>query len=297
MIKKWNIWYNIYSNLEYEVRVLNLYEALEALKKTGTMGQAGVYLRISQSAVSKRIAALELVTKKKLIEKNGRRVSLTAEAEQLISKVSPLLADIRLELNTLSAPAAAELHVGVSESILASWGAKVLWSIENSLSPSRIVSHAHRGPLLTQLVGSGTYLVGIIAGEPGTIGSLECIQLGREPMVILECNAQTDTLISIEAQSATWQAIKRKSVKLGLVPDRFVESFFSAASLAIAGFGKALLPAGVTQSLKLPRNTSVKTVPGLHRPVNMVGRKHILARPDIVNMRKMFEQQLGSMSW
>jgi DNA-binding transcriptional LysR family regulator len=273
--------------------MLNLYEALEALKRTGTMGRAGAYLRISQSAVSKRIATLETTTKKKLIEKNGRRVILTAEAEQLINKISPLLADIRNELNTLSSPAAIEMHVGISESILASWGGKVLWDIEQKLSPTRINPHAHRGPLLTQLVGSGTYLAGILAGEPGAIGSIECIQLGREQMVILESNAQTDILISIESQSATWQSIKRKSIKLGLVPDRFVESFFSAASLAIAGFGSALLPQGVVESLKLPRSANVKPVAGLFRPIHLIGRKHILAREEIVLLRNMFERKLG----
>jgi DNA-binding transcriptional LysR family regulator len=276
--------------------VLNLYEALEALKKTGTMGQAGAYLRISQSAVSKRIAALETTTKKKLIEKNGRRVYLTAEAEQLINKISPLLADIRNELNTVSTPAAKELHIGISESVLASWGAKVLWDIEHKLNPTQINPHAHRGPLLTQLVGSGTYLAGIIAGEPGALGSIECVQVGKEQMVILECNAKIDTLISIESQSATWQSIKRKSIKLGLVPDRFVESFFSAASLAIAGFGSALLPQGVVESLKLPRSANVKPVAGLFRPIHLIGRKHILVREEIVLLRKMFERKLGNES-
>lgn len=47
--------------------MLDWYSALEALKKTGTMGSAGALLRISQSAVSKRIAALEHETGKQLI--------------------------------------------------------------------------------------------------------------------------------------------------------------------------------------------------------------------------------------
>jgi DNA-binding transcriptional LysR family regulator len=273
--------------------VLNLYEALEALKKTGTMGYAGAYLRISQSAVSKRIAALEAATKKKLIEKNGRRVTLTAEAEQLISKISPLLADIRSELNYVFTPSTVELHVGISESVLASWGAKVLWNIERSRELTKIIPHAHRGPLLTQLVGSGTYLAGIVAGEPGVLGSIECIPVGREQMVILECNPKKDSLISIEPQSATWQTIKRKSVKLGVVPDRFVESFFSAASLAVAGFGNALLPSGVAESLKLPKTAKIRPIPGLFRPIHLIGRKHALARADIVFLRNAFERQLS----
>jgi DNA-binding transcriptional LysR family regulator len=277
--------------------MLHLYEALEALKKTGTMGQAGAYLRISQSAVSKRIATLELEVNRKLIEKNGRRVTLTTDAEQLISKISPLLADIRLELKASATPVASELHLGVSESVLASWGAKVLWCIDQSLAPTTIIPHAHRGPLLTQLVGSGAYLAGVIAGEPGNLGSLECIQLGKEPMLILECQAKENTLISIEPQSATWQSIKRKSVKMGIVPDRFVESFFSAASLAIAGFGKALLPAGVISSLKLPRNATVKPLIGLSRPLHLIGRKHVLSRDDLLIIRREFAERLGAMSW
>jgi len=277
--------------------MLNLYEALEALKKTGTMGQAGAYLRISQSAVSKRIAALETSTKRKLIERHGRRVTLTPEAEQLMNKISPLLADIRNELNSLSTPVALELHIGVSESVLSSWGSKMLWQSEQSLTPTKIVPHAHRSPLLTQMVGSGTYVAGVIAGEPGVLGSLECIQLGKEPMVILDCHAKTDSLISIESQSATWQAIKRKSIKLGVVPDKVVESFFSAASLALAGFGKALLPAGVIGSLKIPRTANVQFVPGLFRPIHLIGRKHVLKTNEMIGFRKIFSEQMSVSNW
>ena len=49
-------------------------ETLVTLSKTGTMMEAGTVLKISQSAVSKRIATLERYYDRALIERHGRRV-------------------------------------------------------------------------------------------------------------------------------------------------------------------------------------------------------------------------------
>ncbi|MFZ8913437.1 MAG: helix-turn-helix domain-containing protein, partial [Pseudomonadales bacterium] len=53
-------------------------ETLVTLSKTGTMMEAATVLKISQSAVSKRVAALERQYDRALIERRGRRVVLTA---------------------------------------------------------------------------------------------------------------------------------------------------------------------------------------------------------------------------
>ena len=52
-------------------------ETLIALSKAGTMIEASTALRISQSSVSKRIAALERYYDRDLIERHGRLVVLT----------------------------------------------------------------------------------------------------------------------------------------------------------------------------------------------------------------------------
>ena len=49
-------------------------ETLIALSKAATMMEASTALRISQSAVSKRIAALERYYDRDLIQRHGRRV-------------------------------------------------------------------------------------------------------------------------------------------------------------------------------------------------------------------------------
>ena len=66
--------------------------------------EASTALRISQSAVSKRIAALERYYDRDLIERHGRRVVLTHHGTRLVERVTPLLSELRsvfLEDNAL----------------------------------------------------------------------------------------------------------------------------------------------------------------------------------------------------
>lgn len=276
--------------------MLDWYSALEALKNTGTMGAAGALLRISQSAVSKRIASLERVSGKKLIEKEGRRVVLTCEGLQLVDKIAPLIAEIRHELSAAVGTVHKDIQLGVSESVLASWGAKFLMKAENQIAPAKIGLHAHRGPLLTQLVSSGNYQAAIIAGDPGGTKSLVCIELGHEPMVILG-QKKLPLLISIETQATTWQSIKRRAIKAGLVPDRFVESYFSAANLAIAGFGRALVPAGVALSLRRPPGVTIEKITGVRRPIVLLARSPVVKKPEIQAIIDAFKTGLTQQSW
>ena len=79
-------------------------ETLVVLSKTGTMMETGTVLKISQSAVSKRIAALERYYDRRLLEREGRRVVLTHHGTRLVEKVTPLISEMRsvfLEDNAL----------------------------------------------------------------------------------------------------------------------------------------------------------------------------------------------------
>ena len=70
--------------------MISYIEALEALAQEGTMIRAGTRLRLTQSAISKRIQALEDELRQPLIEKRGRRVALTPQAVQFLEKTRPL---------------------------------------------------------------------------------------------------------------------------------------------------------------------------------------------------------------
>ena len=90
-------------------------ETLVTLAKAGTMMETSTVLKISQSAVSKRIAALERYYDRELIERHGRRVVLTHQGTRLVEKVTPLLWELRgvfLEDNALRK---GKIIIGVSE--------------------------------------------------------------------------------------------------------------------------------------------------------------------------------------
>jgi len=70
-------------------------ETLSLLASEGTMAKVASRLYISQSAVSKRIAQLELRLGKKLIEPEGRQIRLTPQAHELLERVAPSLAEMK----------------------------------------------------------------------------------------------------------------------------------------------------------------------------------------------------------
>ena len=64
-------------------------ETLSALAAAGTMTRAAIQLRITQSTVSKRIAALEREVGQPLVEACGRGVRLTPVGHRLLERATP----------------------------------------------------------------------------------------------------------------------------------------------------------------------------------------------------------------
>ncbi len=257
-------------------------EALAALRSSGTMGQAASALRITQSAVSKRIAALEAELGERLIERQGRRVRLTGEAEHLLAEARPLLASLREVLRARSARRRDVLRIAATDSLLASWLPATLRAALDRLPDLGIELHAHRGPALLERVRSGDYTLGF---GPVSAGDKELMarELGREPMVVvpsgLEPIAPSATLAvwSIETQSLTWEAIaprlgrsKRVSGMRIEVVSR-LESFTALVQVARAGFAHALVPIGVARDLGVPVERLLRL--DLSRPIGAVARR------------------------
>lgn len=267
-------------------------EALAALAAEGTMGKAGTRLRISQSAVSKRIATLEGYLRRKLIEPQGRRVVLTLAGVRLLQRVGPLLDELRGALAEEEAQGGGHLTLGVSESVLASWGAGLLAAVRDGVEGLSLELHTHRSPVVLERVLAGEYLLGICAGlgeaGPELVGEL----LVEEPMVLVSsglgalpgptpgAGAPGLPVVTIEPRSLTWASLAPRAQELGLEVERTLESFFAVAQTAVAGFGHGLVPLGVVRALKLPEHSwSLLPDPGLTRPVTLVGRRSTLARP------------------
>ena len=266
--------------------MLDKFEALSALRATGTMGQAASLLRVTQSAISKRIAALEAELGHALIERQGRRVRLTVEAERLLTEARPLLAALREVLHASSSAERELLRVAATDSLLASWLPATLRNALDRLPALAIELHAHRGPSLLERIRSGAYLLGFC---PASAGDKELVvrELAREAMVIVPAGLEplarsaTVPVWAIETQSLTWEAIAarlariKRSTGFAIEVESRLESFTALVQVARAGFANALVPIGVARDLGVPTERLVRLA-DLSRPIAVVARRKSL---------------------
>jgi len=257
------------------------------LSKSGTMMEASTALKVSQSAVSKRIAALERYYDRKLVERHGRRVVFTPHGTRLVERVMPLLSEIRSVFLEDNAQRRGKIILGVSEAILASWGPRLFAKVHATLPGVELEFHAQRSPVVLDRLRSGEYMVGLCTGSPDADTDLVSEVIREEPMVILPSGlvgfeyqaGQPLDVITIESRSGAWASIEEAMQRLNLHRVVSLESFFSVAQMAIAGFGHGLVPAGVARTLGVETHDMIALdQSGLTRPVRFVARKSMFAQ-------------------
>lgn len=268
-------------------------DALVALQRFGTVSEAAVRLRLTQSAVSKRIRALQDALGYRIVEPDGRRLRLTAQAVDFLERAGPLVAELR----SLSAPgqsdAGAQFSLALADSIASSWGPKVLRRALHRLAGVAVDLHAHRSVLVAESVRLGRYHIGLCT-DPG--GSMDLIHhpIVDEPMVFVPAHAGRGgrklPLITIDASSAAWRTIEPllrarhpQLLRRALVP---VESFAAALQMVKAGFGDGLIPLGLAIEGSLGRG-SWRELSGVARPVSLLTRKTV---HQLASFRRLHEQ-------
>jgi DNA-binding transcriptional LysR family regulator len=280
-------------------------ETLLTLARTGTMMEASTELRITQSAVSKRISTLERYYDRKLIQKKGRRVELTQHGQRLVDKISPLLSELRdLFIDEISS-ARGELIIGVSDAILSSWGPGIFHQIREEMPDVNFVFHTHRTPVVLDRIRSGEFMVGVCTGSDSLDKDLQSEVLTVEPMVIIPSGLEPISfpergelgVITIEDYSGAWRSFQDEVQKLRIKREVSLESFFSVAQMAIAGFGHGLVPVGVARTLKIPESCLINMgARGLHRPVRFVARKSTYSLPVVANFYQLLASRLSGES-
>lgn len=273
--------------------MLEAIEALDALEVTGTMTEAAARLRLTQSAVSKRIRSLEATLGMSLVEPEGRRVRLAPEAVAFLDRARPLVAELRGLVHPSPLPARPpRLSLALADSIASSWGPAVVRRALASLPGSRIDLHAHRSVLVIESVRLGRYDAGLCT-EMRAASDLVCHPLVDEPIVLVHRELQPRLprgapLVTIEPSSATWRAIEAalasRHPHLAAAPKIPVESFGAAAQMAREGFGNALLPVGLAHDLRLPRR-GYRLLAGVSRKVVLYARKTVSAQPGFAMLR------------
>lgn len=276
-------------------------ETLLTLARAGTMMEASTELRITQSAVSKRISTLERYYNRKLIQKKGRRVELTQHGQRLVDKISPLLSELRdLFIDEITS-ARGELIIGVSDAILSSWGPSIFHEIREEMPEVSFVFHTHRTPVVLDRIRSGEFMVGVCTGSDELDKDLQSEVLTREPMVIIPSGLEPFSfpkkgdvgVITIEDYSGAWRSFQDEVQKLRIKREVSLESFFSVAQMAIAGFGHGMVPIGVAQTLKIPPEVLINLGDkGLHRPVRFVARKSTYSLPIVASFYQLLSSKV-----
>ncbi len=281
--------------------MLDNLQTLITLSKVGTMMETSTQLKISQSAVSKRIGALERFYDRKLVERQGRRVVLTPHGTRLVEKVTPLIYELRsvfLEDKTLRR---GKIVMGVSEAILASWGPNLIAAVQREMPEVEFSCHAQRSPIVLDRIRSGEYMVGLCTGSSNAESDLQSELIRLEPMVILPSSLDPITytigepldVITIESRSGAWGSIEEDMRRLNLRRSISLESFFSTAQMGLAGFGHALVPQGVARTLGVkPEQMIALGESGLNRPVRFVARKSMFSRSLIQTFFEVLMRQI-----
>ena len=286
--------------------MLHQLEALIALTRTGTVSAAAVELRITQSAVSKRIASLEAQLGRDLIEPHGRGVRLTPDGADLVARSRPLVAALNEVLTQERDVRGGRLVLGVSESLLASWAPAVLATVRSRIPGLDLVLHAHRSPVAVEHVRSGAYGAALVAGDADGAPDLSSADVMSEDLVLVPSRLRPGGLpgqgvlhvLSIESGSATARSLRRQLGRLAqetgleLRVERTVESYAALVQLARAGFGHGLAPRGVARALGIAP-TQLIELPGrgLQRPIRFTARPTTFQLPLVAAVRAVIESE------
>lgn len=269
--------------------MLSQLEALRALAETGTTGKAAARLRITQSAVSKRIAALEARVGRPLTEPSGRNVMLTTAGRELLADTLPLLRQIRERIERGPDQEEVRVRVAATESLVCAWLPAVLRGALEERPEARLELHTHRGPWVVERLRAGEVDLAVCVGEAVDPELVE-EPLGAEPMVLVGLGGgqpapgERLAVWTIEPGSLTgaWlgRQLPRRARQWGweLLPTQRIESFSAAVQLARAGFGPALVPEGIARSMG---EAALTPLPGLARPIALVSRATTLDRPGV----------------
>ncbi len=271
-------------------------EALLALERTGTISEAAAQLRLTQSAVSKRIQSLQNEVNFAVIEPDGRRVRLTPRGLSLLDKARPLISELKNLKNLQLEGEMNHFSIGISDSIASSWGPRLIRLAAKKEKTISLDMHVHRSTLVEENVKLGRYHLGLCV-SPNIESQLAYEVISQEPMVLLssrfDADSESETLITIEQNSATWKMVGAdilKHPKLKNYKLTYVESFAAIVQMVQAGFGHGLVPLGVALTMGAPKKSIHLLIPNIKREIKLISRKNISFLPVITSFVKALKQ-------
>ena len=222
-------------------------EALIALEQFATVSEAATRLRLTQSAVSKRIQSLQAAVGFAVVQRDGRRLRLTPQATRFLERARPLVAELRGLVAAEPERSLSTFSLALADSIASSWGPRVVAAALRRLPDIAVELHSHRSVLLVESVRLGRYNLGL-------------------------CTTVAPTRDLIDFPVMDEPLVRAHHPKLLRTARLEVESFGAALQMVRAGFGNGLVPLGLAVELGVPR-AALRALGGVVRRVALVTRK------------------------
>lgn len=268
-------------------------DALIALQRFGTVSEAAVRLRLTQSAVSKRLRALADELGYRLVEPAGRKLRLTPQAVDFLERAGPLVAELRSLKTPREVAGISHFSLAMADSIASSWGPRAMRRALDRSPGIDVDVHAHRSVLVVESVRLGRYHLGLCT-DPLAAMDLIHHPIVEEPIALVNARCanragRTAALITIEATAASWKAIepliRKHHPRLLSRSLRPVESFSAAVQMVKAGFGDGLIPLGLVFENGLDRGC-YRELSGVKRPVSLLVRKTVNQLASFTRLRE-----------
>lgn len=275
-------------------------EALIALERTGTISEAAAQLRLTQSAVTKRLQALQNEVSFKLIEPDGRRVKLTQQAQDFLLRARPLVSELKSLKQLKPENGITRYSIALADSIAATWGPKLIKQASRKIKNIEFDLHVHRSTLVEENVKLGRYDLGLcISLSTASSGNLFTTKITEEPLVFVynkfdeDAANETRKVITIEKNSGTWKNMEDrllKNVKVKSAELIYVESFAAISQMVKEGFGNGIIPLGLAQHLNIPKKGFTSFSPNISREIKLISRKSIATQDSIQEFTKQLTE-------
>ena len=266
-------------------------EALIALERTGTISEAAAQLRLTQSAVTKRLQALQNEVSFKLIEPDGRRVRLTHQAQDFLLRARPLVTELKSLKQLKPENGITRYSIALADSIAATWGPKLIKQASKKIKNIEFDLHVHRSTLVEENVKLGRYDLGLcISLSTASSGNLFSTRITEEPLVFIynkfdeDAASETSKVITIEKNSGTWRNMEDRLLRNSKVKSAdfvYVESFAAISQMVKEGFGNGIIPLGMAQHLNIPKKGYSLFSPAISREIKLISRKSVATQPAI----------------
>lgn len=275
-------------------------EALIALERTGTISEAAAQLRLTQSAVTKRLQALQNEVSFKLIEPDGRRVKLTQQAQDFLLRARPLVTELKNLKQLKPENGITRYSIALADSIAATWGPKLIKQASRKIKNIEFDLHVHRSTLVEENVKLGRYDLGLcISLSTASSGNLFSTRITEEPLVFVynkfdeDAAAETSKVITIEKNSGTWRNMEDRLLRNSKVKSAdfvYVESFAAISQMVKEGFGNGIIPLGLAQHLNIPKKGFTTFSPAISREIKLISRKSIATQEPIQEFTKQLTE-------